>query len=66
MVRLVEQKTDLIIAINVPHVAGSYESADVDPASGKHGPLLEAAMRLRERVLETFEIRDWGLFVQEE
>ncbi|KAK6397516.1 hypothetical protein LTR65_006493 [Meristemomyces frigidus] len=64
MIRLVEQKTDLIIAINVPHVAGTYDEAEVDLAGGKYGKLIEAAMGLREKVVETLEIRDWGLFVQ--
>lgn len=65
MLRLEQQKTDIIIAINVPHIEGQYDRANVDPEAGKHGPLLEAAMQYRERVMETFEIRDWGLFVQD-
>ena len=65
MVRLEQQKTDIIIAINVPHIAGQYESSEVDPDKGKHGPLLEKAIDYRRRAMETFEIRDWGLFVQE-
>ncbi|KAK5126300.1 hypothetical protein LTR85_010536 [Meristemomyces frigidus] len=67
MIRLVEQKTDLLIAVNVPHVAGSYVKDDVDLAEGRfEGPLMEMARALRGRLVETFEVRDWGLFVQEE
>lgn len=66
MVRLESQKTDLLMVINVPHVSGSYDEGEVDPASGKHGRLLEQGMDLRGKVLESFQIKDWGLFVQEE
>ena len=65
MIRLEEQKTDILIVINVPHIPGQFDSAEVDPEKGKHGKLLEAAMQYRGKVMETFEIRDWGLFVQE-
>ncbi|KAI7155191.1 hypothetical protein KC352_g27692, partial [Hortaea werneckii] len=65
MVRLVEQQTDLLIAINVPHVKGEYEESEVDFAGGKYGKLMQQAMEYRERVLETFEVKDWGLFVME-
>jgi hypothetical protein len=66
MIRLEKQKTDLIVAINVPHIPGNYEKADVDPAMGKQGKLLEKAAEYRKKVMETLEVRDWGLFVQEE
>ncbi|KAF2769113.1 Mog1p/PsbP-like protein [Teratosphaeria nubilosa] len=64
MVRLVQQKTDLIVAINVPHVPGNYDKAEVDPASGKQGKLLHEAEEIRKQVMETFEVIDWSLFVQ--
>lgn len=66
MVRLVEQKTDLLIAINVPHVKGEYEEGEVDFAGGKYGKLMQQAIGYREKVLETFEVKDWGLFVMED
>lgn len=62
VIRLVEQKTDVVIAVNMPHVAGTYDAAGVDLAAGRHGALIGDAMRYRERILETFEVRDWGLF----
>lgn len=64
MVRLEQQKTDIIISINVPHITGQYDSAEVDPEKGKHGPLLDHAIQYRGKVMETFEVRDWELFVQ--
>jgi hypothetical protein len=65
MIRLEKQKTDLLVVINVPHIPGQYDKVDVDPEKGKNGPLLEAAIGYRAKVMETFEIRDWELFVQE-
>lgn len=63
--RLEKQKTDLVILINVPHVRDGEEAAALKPEAGKMGPLVEQAMRYRDRILETFEIRDWELFVQD-
>lgn len=65
MIRLMGQKTDIIVAVNVPHIEGQYDEAEVDPDKGRHGKLLEAAMEYRRRIMGTFEIVDWGLFVQE-
>lgn len=65
MIRLEERNTDIIVSINVPHVDGQYDKADVDPATGKQGKLLESATGYRQKLLETFEIKDWELFVQE-
>ncbi|KAK5173075.1 uncharacterized protein LTR77_003197 [Saxophila tyrrhenica] len=65
MVRLEKQKTDILLAINVPHIAGQYDPAAIDPAQGKQGALLEAAVEHRTKLIETFEVKDWDLFVQE-
>lgn len=65
LVRLERQQTDLVICVNVPHVTGEYNKDDVDPSAGKQGELLESATLFRDRVLQTFEIRDWDLFVGE-
>ncbi|GAB7356344.1 hypothetical protein MBLNU459_g7134t1 [Dothideomycetes sp. NU459] len=64
LVRLEKQETDVVISINVPHASGEYDKNEIDPATGKNGKLLEAAMQYRDRILQTFEIRDWDLFVQ--
>ncbi|KAF2814253.1 Mog1p/PsbP-like protein [Mytilinidion resinicola] len=63
LVRLAEQKTDITIAINVPHVAEEYALGSVDLENGKPGVMLEAAAMVREKVLASFEVKDWGLFV---
>jgi hypothetical protein len=65
LIRLVDQETDMLVTINVPHVPGSYEAGSVDLEHGKMGPLLELAGKWRERVLESFEVREWGLFGEE-
>jgi hypothetical protein len=51
LLRLKAQDTDILISVNVPE----HDKAD----------LLEAAKQLRNRMVSTFEIKDWGLFVQE-
>ncbi|KAI5212816.1 ran-interacting Mog1 protein [Aureobasidium subglaciale] len=65
LIRLERQQTDLVICVNVPHVGGEYNKDEVDPSAGKQGPLLDAATSFRDRILQTFEIKDWDLFVQE-
>jgi hypothetical protein len=65
LIRLVDQKTDILVTINVPHVIGQYDTSSVDLEHGKMGPLLEQAAKWRTRVLETFEVKDWGLFGEE-
>lgn len=65
LLRLAEQKTDVVISINVPHAPGEYNKDEVDPATGKNGELLNTAVRHRDHILQTFEIKNWDLFVQE-
>jgi hypothetical protein len=65
LIRLEKQQTDLVICVNVPHVTGEYNKDDVNPSAGKQGPMLDAATSFRDRILQTFEIKDWDLFVQE-
>ena len=65
LVRLEKQQTDVVIAINVPHVAGQYDKDSVSPETGANGMLLEAAIEYRAKVMESFELKDWGLFVQD-
>ena len=35
---------------------------DVDVGSGKLGPLLQKADEVKERILQSLEIKEWGLF----
>ena len=63
LVRLAEQKTDIVVTINVPHVPGEYVSETVDLATAKLGPLMDGAVKVQEKILETLEIKDWSLFV---
>jgi len=66
LIRLEPQRTDLLVAINVPHVPGEYEYESVDLHAGRVGKLLEEAGEVMDFVLESFEVVDWGLFVEEE
>lgn len=63
LVRLVDQKTDIAISINVPHLHGDYDVSVIDMQAGRYGGLIERAMRYREEILRTFEVMEWGLFV---
>ena len=66
LVRLKEQGTDLVVAINVPHIKGSYDETGFDFEAGKMGDLMDEALRMRDEVLRTIEVKDWGLFGAEE
>jgi len=66
LVRLVEQKTDIVITVNVPHVPGEYRKEGIDLPAQKVGPLLDTATAIRQRILETFDVKDWSLFVNDE
>jgi hypothetical protein len=47
-------------------VPAEYRKEDVDLPAQKFGPHLEAATIIRQRIFETFEVKDWSLFVNEE
>lgn len=66
MIRLEVQSTDLLVSINVPHVPGEYKPGTVDLAASRYGPLCEAALEHRDRILKTVKIEDWSLFIQDE
>jgi hypothetical protein len=59
LLRLKEQGTDILITINAPHYAGEYEKPAVE---GEATLLMKDGDAIRERVLESFEVKDWGLF----
>lgn len=63
LVRLKEQKTDLIVTINLPQIATQEELREIDLPVGVWGKQLDAALVYQTRVLETLDIRDWNLFV---
>lgn len=59
LLRLKEQATDIMVTINIPHYAGEYEKPERE---GAETALMRESRVVRERVLESFEIREWGLF----
>src|ERR1700760_2298674 len=63
LVRLEKQKTDILLVVNVPHLPGEYNKDDIDLPARKLGKLTEDGMLIRQRILETFEIKNYGLFV---
>lgn len=67
LVRLEAKATDLVISINVPHLPGQYVSGEVNGGvemeKARLGLLVERAVGMRERLMRSFEVREWGLFV---
>ena len=63
VVRLEAQKTDLVLTVNVPHLPGQYVPEQVNVGEGRLGPLLEGAEEIRRVLVGTFEVVEWGLFV---
>ena len=59
LLRLKEQGTDVIISINIPHYPGEYTKAQ---SEGGETQLMRESGAVREGVLQSFEIKDWGLF----
>ncbi|KAF1973547.1 Mog1p/PsbP-like protein [Bimuria novae-zelandiae CBS 107.79] len=58
LLRLKEQGTDIMVTINIPHYPGEYEKA----GAGEKTALMREGDEVAKKVLETFEVRDWGLF----
>ncbi|OLN87705.1 putative ran guanine nucleotide release factor [Colletotrichum chlorophyti] len=62
LLRLEKESTDILITINVPHIKGEYDEADVDLELGRQGKLIGDAVEYAARIWETFKVKDWGLF----
>lgn len=62
LIRLEKQTTDIVTTVNVPHVPGEYEKEGVELEKGRMGRLMEDAVEVKKKIVETFEVRDWGLF----
>jgi hypothetical protein len=58
LLRLKEQGTDIMITINIPHYAGKYDKA----AEGEETRLMMESKVVKEKVLESFKVVEWGLF----
>ncbi|KAA8893969.1 hypothetical protein FN846DRAFT_976590 [Sphaerosporella brunnea] len=74
VVRLEQQKTDIVITVNVPFLNVEHVRAEGSVAApgwegelnGVPGELLSAGLAVRDKVLASFKIKDWDLFVPEE
>ncbi len=60
LLRLKEQGTDLMISVNIPHYPGEYEKPKENDENVTH--LMKDSEKIKERILESFEVKDWGLF----
>lgn len=59
LLRLKKQETDIMVTINIPHYAGEYVRAQEE---GGQTQLMKDSKAVKEKILESFEIKDWGLF----
>ncbi|KAF1837956.1 Mog1p/PsbP-like protein [Decorospora gaudefroyi] len=59
LLRLKDQATDIIIQINTPHYANEYEKPS---EAGAETELMRESKAVRDEILKSFEIREWGLF----
>jgi len=59
---LEKESTDVLITINVPHIKGEYDEADVDLELGKQGKLIGDAVEYAAEIWQSFKVKDWGLF----
>jgi hypothetical protein len=59
LLRLKEQSTDIMISINIPHYPGEYEKPAQEDGETV---LMRESVAIRERVLGSFEVKEWGLF----
>lgn len=58
LLRLKEQRTDIMVTVNVPHYPGEY----VPVGPGEKTELMRVGEEVRDRVVGSFEVREWGLF----
>lgn len=66
LVRLENVQSDVLVSVNVPHVPGEYDQAGIDLPAQKVGGLLEEAGTIRQKVLESLEVKDWSVFGEED
>ncbi|KAL8655315.1 MAG: hypothetical protein Q9210_000946 [Variospora velana] len=64
LIRLLPQSTDIVVTVNIPHIPGQQEPlyANVNFEEGNFGSLVEKGMRIRDEILKSLEVKDWGLF----
>jgi hypothetical protein len=48
-----------MISINIPHYPDEFTPAE---QQGGETPLMKDSKAVRERVLESFKVKEWGLF----
>jgi len=73
VVRLEQQKTDIVVTVNVPFSSPNLVRNEGTVASpvysgelnGARGQLLAAAVLVRDSFLSTLTVLDWDLFVPE-
>lgn len=61
-----EQKTDIVISLNIPTILGQASTQAQLAPDGQQTNGDQAAMKGLQEILTTFEIKDWDLFVEED
>ena len=59
LLRLKDQGTDILVSINIPHYVGEYEKPSEE---GQQTKLMKDSAVARQKVLDSFNIKDWNLF----
>ncbi|KAL9131900.1 MAG: hypothetical protein Q9217_000260 [Psora testacea] len=67
LIRLELQLTDMLVALNIPHITGSPEAVAVggeerDFEKGKYGSAIDEGNKVMEKVVRSLLVKDWGLF----
>ena len=58
-----EQGTDIVVTLNVPHIPG--ETEDENTTSDKEKSVAKQMMEAWEGIVTSLEVRDWSLFGSE-
>jgi len=48
-----------MVSVNIPHYAGEYTPAE---QQGGETQLMKDSKAVKEQVLESFQVKEWGLF----
>ncbi|MCJ1435409.1 multicopy suppressor of ts gsp1 [Xylographa pallens] len=62
MVRLVDQECDILVTVNVPH--DEHLAREVKMEEGRLGQKMEDGATIRDAVVASFWVKNWGLFGQ--
>ena len=62
LIRLAEQKTDILISINIPHFTQGNELEHINIDNEKLGSLISTGLKYQDQLLKSFNIINWDIF----